>query len=62
MFRLHHNKEIYWVSGEPPIYEPNCGYRAEKCIPPNTYTLEIVGGVIGGIALIVVLVALIIYR
>ena len=53
---------IDWVSGAPPIDEPLCGYRGELCIPPKTYTLEIIGGVIGGLALVLVVVALFVYR
>ena len=62
IFRVLPKMEIYWVNGEPPIYEPECGYRAQKCIPPKTYTLEILGGIIGGIALVAIIVVLIIYR
>lgn len=62
VFRVLPGKKIYWVNGEPPIDEPECGYRAQKCIPPKTYTLEILGGVIGGIALVACIVVLVIYR
>ena len=24
--------KIYWSSGEPPLAEPLCGFRGEKCI------------------------------
>lgn len=55
-------KKIYWVNDEPPIDEPECGYRAQRCIPLKTYTLEILGGIIGGIALVAIIVVLVIYR
>jgi hypothetical protein len=54
--------QILWVNKEPPIDEPECGYRAEKCIPPNTFTFEILGGVLGGIGFIGIVAGLIIYR
>ncbi|XP_076075351.1 receptor-type guanylate cyclase Gyc76C-like [Mytilus galloprovincialis] len=59
LFRDHN---IDWVSGMVPLDEPVCGYRREKCIPPNVYTLEIVGGIIGGILLIVFIIILVAYR
>ncbi|XP_045214115.2 receptor-type guanylate cyclase Gyc76C-like [Mercenaria mercenaria] len=62
VFRVLPKNMIHWVNGEPPIDEPECGYRAQKCIPPKTYTLEILGGTIGGIALVAIIVVLIIYR
>ncbi|KAK3591719.1 hypothetical protein CHS0354_019484, partial [Potamilus streckersoni] len=54
-------RAIDWVSGSPPIDEPPCGYRGERCIPPKTHTLEIVGGILGGIALIALIIILIVY-
>lgn len=59
---LYNNRHINWVSGTIPLDEPPCGYRREKCIPSKVYTLEIVGGIIGGIALIVIIISLVIYR
>ncbi|KAK3089914.1 hypothetical protein FSP39_007623 [Pinctada imbricata] len=56
------NKKVDWVSGDPPIDEPECGYTGEKCIPPKTYTLQIAGSVVGGIAFISIIVGLIVYR
>ena len=53
---------IEWVSGAPPVDEPPCGYRGERCIPAKTYTIEITGGVIGGLALVILVVALFVYR
>ena len=29
---LHIKEEIDWISGGPPIAEPMCGFRDEKCI------------------------------
>lgn len=26
---------IDWVSGAPPVDEPECGYRRQRCIPPK---------------------------
>ena len=62
LYRTFDGIVIDWVSGQPPIDEPACGYRGQLCIPSKTYTLEIIGGVVGGIALVLVIVALIIYR
>ena len=31
-------KKIEWINGFPPVDEPFCGYRGEKCIvPPSAY-------------------------
>ncbi|KAH3862698.1 receptor-type guanylate cyclase Gyc76C-like [Dreissena polymorpha] len=62
VFHLYSRTEIHWASGEPPVDAPECGYRGEKCIPPKTYTLEIIGGVLGGLALVSFIVVLVIYR
>ncbi|XP_052770331.1 receptor-type guanylate cyclase Gyc76C-like [Mya arenaria] len=62
VLRLYDGMDILWVSGESPIDEPRCGYRAQRCIPPKRYTFEILGGVIGGIALVLIIIALVIYR
>lgn len=24
--------DMEWISGKPPVAEPSCGYRGEKCI------------------------------
>ncbi|XP_067672453.1 receptor-type guanylate cyclase Gyc76C-like isoform X2 [Haliotis asinina] len=61
-FRLFEGKEIDWILGHPPRDEPECGYLAERCIPPKHYTIEIVFGVLGGILFIVIIILLIIYR
>ncbi|KAK2159123.1 hypothetical protein LSH36_158g05005 [Paralvinella palmiformis] len=33
-FKLFHDKTIHWVSERPPLDEPPCGYRGQKCVPP----------------------------
>ncbi|PNF22648.1 hypothetical protein B7P43_G07108 [Cryptotermes secundus] len=50
---------IEWVSGRPPISEPPCGFRGEKCI---THTGEIAAGVAGGLMLFLAVVLLVLYR
>ncbi|XP_053684582.1 receptor-type guanylate cyclase Gyc76C [Sabethes cyaneus] len=50
---------IEWAGSGPPIAEPLCGFRDEKCI---SYTAEITGGVIGGALLLLVIVCLVYYR
>ncbi|XP_035734350.1 guanylate cyclase 32E-like isoform X1 [Vespa mandarinia] len=52
-------REISWVGDGPPISEPYCGYHGEKC---KSYTIEIIGGIAGGLLLIIVAVLLILYR
>ncbi|XP_071106522.1 speract receptor-like [Haliotis cracherodii] len=61
-FHFYEGEKIHWISGEPPRDEPECGYRHEKCIPPKTYTKEILSGVAGGILLVGSLVGYLIYR
>ncbi|XP_068086160.1 guanylate cyclase 32E [Anabrus simplex] len=56
---LHLMSPIDWVAGKPPIAEPPCGFRGEKCI---THTREIIGGVAGGLALVLAIVSLVLYR
>ncbi|KAF7269654.1 hypothetical protein GWI33_017334 [Rhynchophorus ferrugineus] len=56
---LHLTAPIDWINGIPPIAEPSCGFRNEKCI---THTMEITGGVAGGIIMIVLIISLIFYR
>ncbi|XP_049775726.1 guanylate cyclase 32E [Schistocerca cancellata] len=50
---------IDWVGGRPPIAEPPCGFRDEKCI---SHTGEIAGGIAGGLALVLLVVSLVLYR
>ncbi|ESO83957.1 hypothetical protein LOTGIDRAFT_108278 [Lottia gigantea] len=61
-FRRFDVKTIDSVLTKPPVDEPKCGYRGERCIPPETYTLEIVGGVLGGLVFTIIVILLIIYR
>ncbi|XP_071105845.1 receptor-type guanylate cyclase Gyc76C-like [Haliotis cracherodii] len=61
-FRLFDGKEIDWILGHPPRDEPECGYLAERCIPPKHYTVEIVFGVLGGMMFVVIIILLVIYR
>ncbi|XP_077980630.1 speract receptor-like [Glandiceps talaboti] len=53
---------IDWVAGKPPIDEPVCGFHGELCPIIETHTSKIVGGVIGGICLVAIIVAAVIYR
>ncbi|VEN64593.1 unnamed protein product, partial [Callosobruchus maculatus] len=50
---------IDWITGQPPIATPECGFRGEKCI---THTVEISSGVAGSIFLIVLVISLVLYR
>ncbi|KAL1497777.1 hypothetical protein ABEB36_008676 [Hypothenemus hampei] len=60
MYRvLHLTDNINWINGEPPIAAPICGFTGEKCI---THTVEITGGVAGGVILIMLIISLVLYR
>jgi guanylate cyclase, other len=50
---------IPWIRGEPPIAEPVCGFREEKCI---SYAREISAAIAGVILLILTIVSLVLYR
>ncbi|XP_070503442.1 speract receptor [Chironomus tepperi] len=50
---------IPWVGGKPPVDEPACGYRGEKCI---SYAKEITAAIAGIILLILTIVSLVLYR
>ncbi|XP_055624109.1 speract receptor isoform X2 [Toxorhynchites rutilus septentrionalis] len=50
---------IDWAGSGPPIAEPPCGFRGEKCI---SYTGEISAGVAGGALLLLGVVSLVLYR
>lgn len=52
-------EKIPWVGGKPPIAEPECGFRAEKCI---SYAREISAAIAGIILLILTIVSLVLYR
>lgn len=47
------------MAGRPPISEPECGFRGEKCI---SYAREISATVAGVILLILTIVSLVLYR
>ncbi|KAL3876609.1 hypothetical protein ACJMK2_034431 [Sinanodonta woodiana] len=61
-FNFYDGKTIDWHYGMPPVDEPPCGYREQFCIPPKTYTREIVAGVVGGLALVVSIIGYLAYR
>jgi guanylate cyclase, other len=52
-------EQIPWVGGSPPVAEPFCGYRGEKCI---SYAREITGAIAGIFLLILTIVSLVLYR
>lgn len=52
-------EEIEWVGGKPPLVEPECGFRGQKCI---SYAKEILGTIIGTILLILTIISLVLYR
>ncbi|XP_033751446.1 receptor-type guanylate cyclase Gyc76C-like [Pecten maximus] len=62
VLRFFPGQSVDWVTGEPPIDQPACGYRGEKCIPVKGYTLEIIGGVLGGITMVAIIIASVVYR
>ncbi|KAJ6645523.1 Guanylate cyclase 32E [Pseudolycoriella hygida] len=51
--------EIKWLGSGPPVAEPRCGFRGEKCI---SYTGEISAGIAGGIVVILMIISLVLYR
>ena len=41
---------IDWVSGAPPVDEPECGYRRQRCIPPKrSYITHLIMKLIGSL-------------
>lgn len=52
-------ERISWVRGKPPVAEPDCGFRREKCI---SYAREISAAVAGFILLVLTIVSLVLYR
>ncbi|GFN79875.1 guanylate cyclase [Plakobranchus ocellatus] len=61
-YHIHDGVTLRWLHDKPPVDEPLCGYRGQKCIKPESYLREIVGGVFGGILLIACVTSLLIYR
>ncbi|XP_020284969.1 guanylate cyclase 32E isoform X2 [Pseudomyrmex gracilis] len=57
--KLQFTREMLFVGNSPPVAEPPCGYHGEKC---NSYTGEIVGGIVGASLLIITAIILILYR
>uniref|UniRef100_A0A1B0EWC7 Guanylate cyclase n=2 Tax=Lutzomyia longipalpis TaxID=7200 RepID=A0A1B0EWC7_LUTLO len=56
---LQLSRTMNWLSGKPPIAEPQCGFRGEKCI---SYTGEISAGIAGVALLLLGIVSLVLYR
>ncbi|XP_022181653.1 guanylate cyclase 32E isoform X1 [Myzus persicae] len=50
---------VEWISGKPPVAEPACGYRGQKCI---THTAEILSIVAGTLLLVLAIISLVFYR
>ncbi|KAL4112523.1 hypothetical protein QTP88_016294 [Uroleucon formosanum] len=50
---------VEWISGKPPVAEPACGYRGQKCI---THTAEILSIVAGTLLLVLAVISLVFYR
>ncbi|XP_070186172.1 guanylate cyclase 32E-like [Littorina saxatilis] len=61
-FKMFDGEEILWIRGVPPVDEPPCGYRRERCIPPKSFVKEIALGVLGGVILVLAVIALVVYR
>ncbi|XP_050522533.1 receptor-type guanylate cyclase Gyc76C isoform X2 [Daktulosphaira vitifoliae] len=57
--QLRLNLVINWIGGKPPVAEPHCGFRGEKCI---THTAEILSVVAGILLLVLAIVSLVFYR
>ncbi|KAI5694949.1 hypothetical protein M8J75_008129 [Diaphorina citri] len=51
-------QEIDWIGGQPPLAAPPCGFRGEKCFSH----MEVIACVCGGVALVVSIVSLVVYR
>ncbi|RUS90116.1 hypothetical protein EGW08_002158 [Elysia chlorotica] len=62
IYHIHDGVTIRWLHGKPPLDEPPCGYRGQKCIKPKSHLKEIIGGIFGGIVLIAAVTSLLIYR
>ncbi|GFR93323.1 guanylate cyclase [Elysia marginata] len=62
IYHMHEGVTIRWLNGNPPLDEPLCGYRGQKCIKPESHMKEIVAGIFGGIVLIATITGLLIYR
>lgn len=43
----------------PPVAEPKCGFRGEKCI---SYTSEITAAILGSVLLVFTIASLVVYR
>ncbi|KAK4875872.1 hypothetical protein RN001_012294, partial [Aquatica leii] len=56
---LRIDENINWVAGHPPLAVPQCGFRGEHCV---SNTLEIIFGVTGGVILVILISAAILYR
>nr|XP_053638891.1 guanylate cyclase 32E-like isoform X1 [Cherax quadricarinatus] len=56
---VHMTSNIPWKTGSPPIDEPPCGYRGQKC---QSQTGEIIAGVTGGVVLLLLVISLVAYR
>ncbi|XP_034230104.1 receptor-type guanylate cyclase Gyc76C [Thrips palmi] len=52
-------EELWWPAGQPPVAEPVCGFRGERCI---RHTGEIAGGVAGSLLLLTLIAGLVVYR
>ncbi|GAB0098027.1 Guanylate cyclase [Sergentomyia squamirostris] len=52
-------RAVEWINNKPPISEPQCGFRGEKCI---SYTGEISAGIAGVALLLLGIVSLVLYR
>ncbi|PVD38413.1 hypothetical protein C0Q70_01028 [Pomacea canaliculata] len=61
-FQFYGNETIHWIAGRPPLDEPECGFHHERCIPPTSYTKEVVAGIAGSLILIGTIVGYLIYR
>ncbi|KRT86564.1 Adenylate and Guanylate cyclase [Oryctes borbonicus] len=51
--------KIDWVLGKPPVAVPKCGFEGENCV---SHSVEIVGGVMGGIVVIMSVIIFVLYR
>jgi guanylate cyclase len=53
---------INWVSGDPPLVEPPCGFDGSACRETKNHKREIFAGVLGGLFVTISIIAAVTYR
>ncbi|KAI8512208.1 hypothetical protein Bbelb_088470 [Branchiostoma belcheri] len=62
VFQITASDGIDWVGGTPPLVEPPCGFRGQRCMTQPDFAAEISGSVIGGLCLVLFIIGLVVYR